>query len=842
MPGLRKASIMLILVVLVTTQSVVCCAQGDDILVLFQPGMVQLPNGSNGCTLNEATISTIGLENVLYSVNPDSIVALMPGFDRADTVQTGSEGQAVTTIDWSLAYRLAMPLGCNADSLCSALRQSPGIIVAEPEVVGVPFAVSYPNDPRMADGTQWGLWNTGQSITGQSGITNDDIDAPWAWDSAPDNSSLEIGIIDEGFNSTHEEFAASRFDPASDFSAPNTDTSPGHGFRVAGVVAAGRNNGKGVAGMSSNSKLFVGRFDINTQVLINDIATCTSNALSASTPLVLNMSFGLDNKDGTPAYPMLVAQQLAYAYMDNDVMVAANGKAGTSRRDFPANFGHGVIAVGATDNRDARASFSNANSDLDVVAPGVSIETADMGAADAYVMDSGTSFAAPYVSGIAAMLKSADTNLANDDIRAIIRLSARDLGSAQYDTIFGAGRVNARRALEIYRPPNTFATFKTGSEANPHSVGSTGQYELKIMRGTPQYFYVKRHEVHGHASFSTAGIAWSGGTAFSAHPVVWGRGVFTDGTALEVTDPGDNLPTSFGIPWCDTLPGTTTADGCSLKTYVYEEWPLYAPNGPSIGWYPCAPQDVRFAWSALQVKPTPDPTNSYFVPQAVVAGNVVEGHSASQNFKTCPFKESDIKPVLRNNSRIKVVLNDSAGNHIAGISAADIFVLMNGRSVAQGMYWEGPDSVIASHQYDSLAQCPDVRAIYADGPTNSSGETYVTFLGPGGLRDSTTKWGGFDSELPVYALGVKLQGRAKADTTNGSYTLAIRNVDCVGGLSVAENQGEYVNSLDLNFVTAHQFGVGDYDYWVDFDESGQVNQADRNFLLGHYRHGCLGYR
>jgi hypothetical protein len=221
----------------------------------------------------------------------------------------------------------------------------------------------------------------------------------------------------------------------------------------------------------------------------------------------------------------------------------------------------------------------------------------------------------------------------------------------------------------------------------------------------------------------------------------------------------------------------------------------------------------------------------------VVSNSVVEGHDASRKFLTCPNKDGG--NILRDNSRIKVVVKDSAGNGIAAISAADIFVWMNGRSVPQGMYWDGPDSVIANSQYNPQQACPTLTAIYADNATDVNGSTYITLTGAGGVPDSTRKWGVLDSELPVYALGVRLQGRATSDSTNGSYTLRIRNVDCGGGIGTALNQGELVNSIDISFVKAHNYFLGGtYTYAADLDENGIINSIDEAIVRLHNGHKC----
>ena len=788
-----------------------------DIVVMFRPGVVQIPAGSTGCTLDEATISTVSLENILYSIVPDSIVLAAPTFDRADTLRIGSEGQAVPSLDWSLVHRLLMPAGSNRDSLCTVLSQSPDVVFAEPSVAATFHGPAYPNDSLFVSDYQWGLWNKGQLVYGQPGTANADIDAPWAWGKTQGDDTVEIGIIDSGVNSNHEEFPAARF---SQYTDPSTDPANPHGFWVAGVAAAARNNNRGIAGMDGAARLISGRSDISTTETANAINNCSPDAR------VLNMSWSLETHSGEPLYSIAVASALATAYFYNDVSVVSMGNTGNERINFPAAFGHGTIAVGATNNLDNRWMDSTTGPHIDVVAPGVGIWTTSSGSS--YTQVDGTSVAAPAVAGIAALVKTADQTLTNDDIRWIIRLSAKDISPVGWDSATGSGRVNARRALEIFRPPNIFARGISGPEANPQSIGNTGptkrRWQLLIGMSPPTYWVI-RHDVRGYVSF---------GSSFSAPPNVWGRGLLTNGAAIGIGSQANPDTLSFGLQWCDVVPGTVTASGCSLRTYVYQTWELDAPNGTSA-WWPCSPSEVRFAWSALEVKSYPDTTNSYYVPQVVVGGNLKEGHDATKYFHTCP--NLDTTQSLPHNSRVKVVVKDASGNGIPGISTADIFVLLNGGTRAQGFIGEGADSVIADSTYNALSHCPVLRTIPADSPTDAFGTTYITFIGVGGQRDSTRKWGSRDSELPVYVLGTKLQGRAKTDSTNGSYVLRIRNLDYWGGWTTATNQGEVVNNLDLAPLQA-RIPNGPYEYFLDFDENGDLDSGDLSYMKAHINHRC----
>jgi len=238
----------------------------------------------------------------------------------------------------------------------------------------------------------------------------------------------------------------------------------------------------------------------------------------------------------------------------------------------------------------------------------------------------------------------------------------------------------------------------------------------------------------------------------------------------------------------------------------------------------------------------PDPSMSFYVPQAGPVTTPVEGAEATSLFRACPNNDGDSS--LPDNARIKVVVRDVNGNGVADLSAADICVLFNGGTQAQGFPGIGADSVVANSVWNQAPLCPDVRCIAADAPTDASGVTYITFAGatPGSpgvaTRDPNRKWGHYDSELPVLVLGYKISGRLTSASANGTYVLRIKNFDYVGGLGAVLNQGEAVNALDFNGV-ASSLGVNNaLSYWKDFDGDGEVGVADLNMIIWHLFHNC----
>jgi hypothetical protein len=244
---------------------------------------------------------------------------------------------------------------------------------------------------------------------------------------------------------------------------------------------------------------------------------------------------------------------------------------------------------------------------------------------------------------------------------------------------------------------------------------------------------------------------------------------------------------------------------------------------------------------------TPDPTQSYFVPEAgpVAPGGVpLTGAEAVRFFRACP--NNDGGSSLPNNARIKVVLLNDVGAPLAGIPAANIYILLNGGTDVQGFGGGGgADSIIANGTYNTTPLCPNLTYITADAPSDLAGVAYITFGGgdpaaPGtALRNSGRKWGHYDTELPVIANGIKILGQFVAGAGFiGDYLLQIKNVDVKGGLANGNNQGEVVSAVDFNAVKG---GIGTTDalsYWLDFNSNGAVDQIDLNIATFHKDHDC----
>jgi subtilisin family serine protease len=210
---------------------------------------------------------------------------------------------------------------------------------------------------------------------------------------------------------------------------------------VAGTIAAKANNGTGVAGVAFNAQLVIckalsGPLGSGTTA---DVANCI-NWVHSKGAKVISMSLG--------GGASTTLQNAAAAAWENggangSVLVAAAGNDGDSTVNYPAGYAQ-VVSVAATDNLDHRASFSNANSDVEVAGPGVNVLSTVRGGG--YASFSGTSMATPHASGVTAVLWQLNPGSTAAQIRSKLDAAVDDLGAAGRDTSFGFGRVNLCKA------------------------------------------------------------------------------------------------------------------------------------------------------------------------------------------------------------------------------------------------------------------------------------------------------------------------------------------------------------------------------------------------------------
>jgi thermitase len=347
------------------------------------------------------------------------------------------------------AHLIKVPAG-KESQLIAALSQNPAVEYAEPDQL-----VTAASDDQYFD-RQYALHNTGQPFTDTRGTVavaggkNDaDIDAVEAW-SITTGSGIKVAILDTGVASDHPDIGPKVVARANFSTAATGEDKYGHGTHVAGIVAASANNTIGVAGVCPACTILDGKvLDDTGSGSTSHVAAGIYWAVSNGAK-VINMSLG----QSLPSRTLETA--VKYAWKNGVVIVAAAGNAGTQDRIYPGAY-RNVIAVAATDNTDAKASFSTYGADwVDVAAPGVDVystfptgrfvigEPPD-GRSPGYDLASGTSMASPVVAGVAALAWSSQTDATNRSVRAAVESTADMIDGT--GTYWEHGRVNACNAV-----------------------------------------------------------------------------------------------------------------------------------------------------------------------------------------------------------------------------------------------------------------------------------------------------------------------------------------------------------------------------------------------------------
>jgi len=243
---------------------------------------------------------------------------------------------------------------------------------------------------------------------------------------------------------------APRFAGSGDDTEPDNDPmdefSGGHGTEIAGIMAAQTDNGQGIAALVPGLRVMNLRAGTASGYLEeDDVARAVIYAMDNGAQII-NMSFG------DIVVSQFLRDVIEYAYSQNMIIVASAGNSGSTEIHYPSGLKE-TISVGATDEADKLASFSNRGGTVDLVAPGVDILSTSPGGT--YQESQGTSFSAPMVSAAAAMLLCIDPSLSVEQVRNQLKTSAEDLGAAGWDGQFAAGRLDLKKATQLDPLPGT---------------------------------------------------------------------------------------------------------------------------------------------------------------------------------------------------------------------------------------------------------------------------------------------------------------------------------------------------------------------------------------------------
>jgi subtilisin family serine protease len=335
-------------------------------------------------------------------------------------------------------------------------------------VLAAPAAAFIPNDPRF--GQQWALNNNGQSIGGIPGTPDADIDAAEAWDVTTGSSAVTVAMVDDGVDPGQPDLVPN-LDMASGFDFGDNDPHPiaedsGHGVQTALVLGARGNDGVGMAGVAWNVRIMplkvrhAGTGSRGARIT-KEAEEAAYRYAASHGARVVGASF---SGSRTQRYSDSILQAIQGA--PNTLWVVSAGQSGrfNSGDDndrfprYPCSYpAANVICVAGSDNRDhlwtrsspAQTSNFGATS-VDLAAPASDIQTTSWNDSRTYALQSGTSYAAPQVSGAAALYLSKYPKATAAQVKNAILSGVDVLPDFVGKTVTG-GRLNIARTLSI--PP-----------------------------------------------------------------------------------------------------------------------------------------------------------------------------------------------------------------------------------------------------------------------------------------------------------------------------------------------------------------------------------------------------
>ena len=317
------------------------------------------------------------------------------------------------------------------------------------------------------------------------------IGAPSAWSQSAGNG-IQVAIMDTGIDPQHNDLTQN-IDFGISFDKGKISTNQndwkdqnGHGTHVAGTIAA-VNNDFGVVGNAHSTGLYAVRvLDSTGSGFISDVIAGIDWAVKGPDGVIgtFDDSDVISMSLGTSSDIPVFHEALDNAYAAGIVLVAAAGNSGdgnpnTEETHFPAAY-DSVIAVGATNSNDIAPSWTNSGGYVELVAPGVFIQSTYTG--NAYAFLSGTSMSTPHVSGTVALMLAANPSLSPDQIRANLIATATDLGPSGWDSIYGNGLVNAQDAVNsvITSPPDVPPPVNNAPDALDDSASTNEDTPVTI--------------------------------------------------------------------------------------------------------------------------------------------------------------------------------------------------------------------------------------------------------------------------------------------------------------------------------------------------------------------------
>jgi subtilisin family serine protease len=489
-----------------------------------------------------------------------------------------------------------------------------------------------PNDPRFPE--LWGLQNVGQTVSGIPGTPGADISAVAAWDAALGSRNTVVGIVDTGIDYLHPDLAGNVWSAPAKFSVTiggQTITCAAgthgfnaitkkcdplddhfHGTHVSGTIGAVGNNGVGVTGINWFANLMGLKFlSANGSGTAADAVNAIEFAIQAKSvfsPGGANVRV-LSNSWSGGGFSQALFDEITRANQNGILFVAAAGNSATNNDATPAYPSSyavpNIVAVAATDNQDALASFSNYGAtSVHLGAPGVKVLSTVLGAA--YAAYSGTSMATPHVSGAAALLLSRCT-LDTAGVKALLLNNVDQIPALSGKTVSG-GRLNVGRAISACGRAGNISPMVTLTDPPD---GTTYSAPARTVVGATAV----------DADGTVAQVTFFDGTALigiaSAPPyrVTWTNAPVGNHAVTAVATDNDGATTTSAAVNVRVLPGLVPFGGISAPIPGIVEAENFNEGGEGVAYHDLTPgnQGGKYRQTDVDIEVTTDIGGGYSV-------------------------------------------------------------------------------------------------------------------------------------------------------------------------------------------------------------------------------------